>query len=136
MPPAQPARAARPLKLLIVYDNVDGALTLAAFLTAEGHETVAVHTAREALARIEDGSFDVAVLDIGLPDMSGIDLARRIRHEGAEPPVMIALTGFGQEHDRLATANAGFAKHLVRPVKPQDLLDSIYRLSADREREE
>lgn len=106
-----------PRRVLIVDDNVDAATSIAMLLNFQGHEAEAVHNGRDALARV--GSFrpDVALLDIGLPEMDGYELARRLR---AMPQFsdmrLIAITGYGQAGDRQRASAAGFDDHLVKPV--------------------
>ena len=105
------------LRVLVVDDNIDAALTLASFLELNGHDVLVEHEAKRALARAIADRPDVCILDIGLPDMDGNELARNIR---AQPAVagtrLIAVTGYGQEHDRQSTLAAGFNHHLVKPV--------------------
>jgi CheY-like chemotaxis protein len=114
---APPAVALRPtphaLRLLVVDDNEDAANTLAAVLGLLGHETCVVHTAAAALA--QTAPFDACVLDIGLPDMSGHELATTLRARG-HGGVYIALTGYGQPQDRVMSRAAGFDHHFVKPV--------------------
>ena len=131
--PAEPARAEAagdsatragvPRKrVLILDDNVDGAESLAFLLRQNGHHVVAVHDGPAALSEAGRGAFDVALLDIGLPDgMDGYEVARRLRAGGAGPRVLIALTGFGQEDDQRRSRAAGFSHHLVKPVDPRAL---------------
>jgi len=116
-------------KLVIVDDNVDSAETLAMALELFGHRPRTARTAAEGLREIEAFGPSVAVLDIGLPDMSGHDLARRIRAErwGAGM-ALIALTGWGQESDKRAAAEAGFDAHFTKPVDFQQLNEEVARL--------
>jgi len=106
-----------PRRVLIVDDNVDGAVSLAMLLGLQGHEAETVHTAKEALERIAVFKPEVALLDIGLPEMDGYELARRLR---AMPQLqglrLIALTGYGQMDDRQRALTAGFDEHLTKPV--------------------
>jgi signal transduction histidine kinase/CheY-like chemotaxis protein/integral membrane sensor domain MASE1 len=110
-------------RVLVVDDNVDGADSLALVLRRSGHEVVVAYDGREALAQSERQAFDVVLLDIGLPDdLDGYEVARRLRAaEAAPPPVLIALTGFGQPEDHRRSREAGFARHLVKPVDPREL---------------
>jgi two-component system CheB/CheR fusion protein len=116
-------------RVLLVDDNVDGAESLALLLRQSGHDVVAVYDGRTALAEAARASFDVALLDIGLPDgMDGYEVARRLRAGSAGPRVLIALTGFGQEDDQRRSRAAGFSHHLVKPVDPralEQLLDAL-----------
>lgn len=122
---SQPIEA-RSLRFLVVDDNVDGALTLAMFLQASGHRALVVHHPADALARAETEAFDVCILDIGLPEIDGNELSRRLRQKaGTAGSVMIALTGYGQEQDRRQTREAGFALHLVKPLDTSQLLEFL-----------
>jgi CheY-like chemotaxis protein len=109
--------------MLVVDDNVDAAHMLSLLLDAMGHETMVEHTAKRALERARKEMPEVCLLDIGLPDLDGNDLAKQLR---ARPEtarsVLIAITGYGQEHDRKRTAESGFDHHLVKPVNIEDLL--------------
>ncbi|MCS0608760.1 PAS domain-containing protein [Massilia solisilvae] len=113
----RPQRARGALKLLVVDDNADAALTLGMLLEACGHEVLVEHDSRKALARAHAERPDACLLDIGLPDMDGNELARRLR---AQPEtadsVLIAVTGYGQEQDREQAFASGFRYHLVKPV--------------------
>lgn len=105
------------LRLMLVDDNVDAASTLQAFLSAQGHEVGIRHDGKSALAESRNAPPQAFILDIGLPDMDGYELARQLksRPETAHA-VLIALTGYGQEHDRILSQSAGFHHHLVKPV--------------------
>jgi PAS domain S-box-containing protein len=111
------AAEARPLRLLVVDDNVDAAATLAMLLEACGYEVMTEHDSLRALERARMEGPDVALLDIGLPEMDGNELARRLR---ADPrtrnALLVAVTGYGQEQDRRAALEAGFDHHMVKPV--------------------
>jgi signal transduction histidine kinase/CheY-like chemotaxis protein len=105
------------LCILIVDDNADAASMLAMLLETFGHDVVVEHRAKSALDRMRSMHPDVCVLDIGLPEMDGNELARRIRAQpGKVNTTLIAVTGYGQEHERTSTAEAGFDHHLVKPV--------------------
>ena len=109
----QPARS---LGLMIVDDNVDAAQSLASLLEVSGHHVVVAEDAASALANAEIEAIQVFILDIGLPDIDGYELARRLR---AKPQtsgaVLIALSGYGQAHDRVLSKAAGFDHHFVKP---------------------
>ncbi|MGH8288047.1 MAG: ATP-binding protein [Steroidobacteraceae bacterium] len=106
-----------PRRMLIVDDNIDAADSLAMLLSHAGHETQVAYSGREALARVESFEPQVALLDIGLPEMDGYELASRLR---ALPRLcdtrFVALTGYGQSEDRKRSQAAGFDDHLVKPV--------------------
>jgi PAS domain S-box-containing protein len=122
--------AKKGLRLMVVDDNVDAASMLAMYLKAAGHEVFVEHDSRRALERARIEAPDVCLLDIGLPGMDGNELACRIR---AQPEtanaVLIAVTGYGQEHDRKNTASAGFHHHFVKPVDSSKLTSLLATLS-------
>jgi CheY-like chemotaxis protein len=110
--------AGRSKRVLIVDDNVDSADSLATVLRLDGHETDRVYSARDALERSVSFRPDVILLDIGLPEVDGYEVARRLRATpGLERLRLIALTGYGQPEDRARTRAAGFDDHLVKPVE-------------------
>jgi CheY-like chemotaxis protein len=112
-----------PLRILVVDDNIDAVTTLAALLGMYGHEVRTAHDGLQALDVMKEFTPDVAVLDIGMPKMNGYAVAARIRECMAENhPLLIAITGWGQEEDRLRSKAAGFDHHLVKPVDPGVLL--------------
>ncbi|HET9865196.1 MAG TPA: ATP-binding protein [Steroidobacteraceae bacterium] len=116
-PPASQGAKVAPLRILIVDDNADAATSLAALLELDGHHTRSVFTSPEALTMAESFEPRVVLLDIGLPDMDGYEVARRLRRSlrGARM-TLIALTGYGQKDDRERAREAGFDAHLVKPV--------------------
>jgi signal transduction histidine kinase/ActR/RegA family two-component response regulator len=102
-------------RILVVDDNEDAANSLACILELEGHHVDIVYTARDALARAQASCPDVILLDVGLPDMSGYEVARRLRPQMLRTQI-VALTGYGHAEDiRRATA-AGFDAHVIKPV--------------------
>jgi signal transduction histidine kinase len=110
------------LDILVVEDNEDAADTLALWLEELGHNVRIGRTGPEGLQLVQEARPDVVLCDIGLPDMDGVEVCRRIKAmEGAPPPVMVALTGWGMESDRRRTGEAGFEHHLVKPVVPDQL---------------
>jgi PAS domain S-box-containing protein len=114
------ARAA--LRILVVDDNVDAADSIAILLSMEGHQTQTVNSAHDALVAATEFRPDVVLLDIGLPEMDGYEVARRLRSQNAiEQMRLVAVTGYGQPADRARAQAAGFDKHLVKPVEPQAL---------------
>jgi PAS domain S-box-containing protein len=111
-PPEAPAR-----RVLIVDDNEDAANSLAMLLSIQGHETQAVYSGKDALSRVRSFKPEIALLDIGLPEMNGYELAQRLRAvPHLEGMRLIALTGYGQAEDRQKARAAGFDDHLVKPV--------------------
>jgi len=120
----EPAAPAAPLHLMLVDDNVDAANTLAMLLEMQGYGVSVAYRAEDALDRAAKEAPGIFLLDIGLPDMDGYELARRLRAQPAtSDAVLIALTGYGQTQDREHSERAGFDHHLVKPVE-------IERLSA------
>ncbi|HVY81680.1 MAG TPA: ATP-binding protein, partial [Steroidobacteraceae bacterium] len=110
------------LRILVVDDNVDAADSIAMLLNMEGHQTRAVNTARAALLAAPDFKPDVVLLDIGLPEMDGYEVARRLRAQnGSHRMLLVAVTGYGQPADRRRARAAGFDVHMVKPVEPATL---------------
>ncbi|HBZ05492.1 MAG TPA: hybrid sensor histidine kinase/response regulator [Massilia sp.] len=111
------APAAAPLQVLVVDDNVDAALTLAMLLEMGGHAVTVEHRSQDALARVRAAPPQVCLLDIGLPDMDGKELARGLRADPASAGAMlVAITGYGQDSDRDSALAAGFDHYLVKPI--------------------
>jgi CheY-like chemotaxis protein len=104
-------------RVLILDDNVDAAQTLASLLEMAGHTVALAHTGREAIELARDFKPDIAFLDIGLPDMTGHDVARALRQEPSLAATrLVALTGWGGPKDRQQSKEAGFDHHLTKPV--------------------
>lgn len=117
------------MRILIVDDNVDAADSIAMLLSMEGHETRTVNTARAALLAAPEFKPEVVLLDIGLPEMDGYEVARLLRTQnGAHDMRLVAVTGYGQPADRQRAHAAGFDEHMVKPVEPsvlQEFLSSV-----------
>lgn len=110
------------LKVMIVDDNVDAAQMLAILVEALGHHVLVEHGSRKALERATQEKPDVFLLDIGLPEMDGNELAKRLRADPATADAMlIAVTGYGQESDKQNSHAAGFDYHLVKPIDTKGL---------------
>ena len=117
LPALETPSATGRLKVLVVDDNADAAEMLGMLLASHGHEVVIEHDSLRALDRARSVRPDVCLLDIGLPEMDGKELARRLRAEpGTAGAVLVAITGYGQESDRQQIMAAGFDHHLVKPV--------------------
>jgi len=118
---------ARPLRVLVVDDNQDAAVTLQMLLEQWGHRVEIVHeggVALDAAARLDP---DVVLLDLGLPGMNGFEVARRLRERRTStPPMIVAVTGYGRDEDRVRTHQSGFDRHLTKPVD----IDALQRLLA------
>jgi two-component system CheB/CheR fusion protein len=124
--PALPAQ----LTVLIVEDNADSREMLCAILARAGLMCHGAADGHEALAMIEQFNPDIAILDVGLPGIDGLETARRIRANPRHQHIrLIALTGYGRATDKEATREAGFDYHLTKPVQPEDLLSLLARAS-------
>jgi len=116
------------LRVLVVDDHVDGAEMLAAMLGLSGHQTRTAHNGPDALAEVRAFRPEIVFLDIGLPGMSGYDVARQIRSDSTlVGSVLVALTGWGSEDDKRRTKEAGFDFHLTKPVETAALDDVLRR---------
>jgi CheY-like chemotaxis protein len=109
---------APPRRVLIVDDNEDAANSLAMILKLGGHDTASAYTAVDALQRAADFRPDVVLLDIGLPEMDGYEVAQKMRElPGLRDIRLVAVTGYGRSDDRLRARDAGFDDHLTKPVE-------------------
>ena len=128
---AAPAlRSGSPASVLIVEDNDDARDTLHQVLAMQGH---AVRDAPDGMAGIAlalELAPDVAIIDIGLPDVDGYEVARQIRAQAKRRIALIALTGYGQPEDQRRARDAGFDLHLVKPVTVERLDHAIASLDA------
>jgi CheY-like chemotaxis protein len=110
----------------VADDNIDAAGSLALRLELAGHEVRTAQDGREALAVARAFEPQVVLLDLGMPSMDGYETARHLRRLAwGKDARLIALTGWGQQQDRLRTAEAGFDLHLVKPVSEADLFKAI-----------
>ncbi len=122
----------RRARILVVDDNEDAGQSLALILRLEGNEVAVARDGQEALALLDEFVPEAAVLDIGLPRMSGYELAAALRADPrTRAAVLIALTGYGRGPDRQRALDAGFDEHLVKPVELDALLTTLNRLLAD-----
>jgi len=112
----------RPLKVLVVDDNEDIAKTTSMLLKLKGYDVATVAEGQAAVDAARDTRFDVILMDIGLPILDGYEAARAIRQlpEGNDVRI-IAISGWGQDEDRRRSQEAGFDRHLVKPVLPANL---------------
>ncbi|MEV4778819.1 hybrid sensor histidine kinase/response regulator [Burkholderia sp. LMU1-1-1.1] len=116
-PAPPPPAAGQAASIVIVDDNVDAAETLAAAMEMLGYRTVVANTGRDAMRAIAESAPHAAILDIGLPDMNGYELARKIRSEPWGGNIaLVAATGWGQEADKQAARDAGFDLHFTKPL--------------------
>ncbi len=114
-----PTPATAPRRILVVDDIMDIAESTAMLLRMWGHEVRLAHNGPEAIQAAAEFRPDAVVLDIGLPGMSGYEVARHLRQRPEfHRTLLIAVTGYGQEEDRRRTDEAGFDRHLTKPVDP------------------
>ncbi|HZU34943.1 MAG TPA: ATP-binding protein, partial [Gemmataceae bacterium] len=124
-PPAQPVR------VMVVDDNRDAGESLGMLLELFGHEVVVVHSGARAIQTIGTFHPDVVLLDIGLPDMNGYQVAQRLRQQaGGDGLTIVAVTGYGQQEDRQRAAAAGFNHHFAKPVDTNALQELLRRTGA------
>lgn len=113
-------------RVLIADDNRDAAESLAVLLRIEGHEVTVVHDGQEALATFHSLIPEVALLDIGMPELNGYEVARQVRQGSLGRAVtLIAVTGWGQEADKARALAAGFNHHFTKPIEPERLMDLL-----------
>jgi PAS domain S-box-containing protein len=122
----RPDARTRRLRILVVDDQQDIADSLVHLLAALGHDARAVYDGTTALALGRDDTPDVMLVDLGMPGMTGYDVARRVKHDTALAGIhLIALTGYGREEDRARVHEAGFDLHLTKPVTDRTLEDAL-----------
>lgn len=124
-PHEYPEKSSSARKIIIVDDNEDAANTLALILKKLGHQVQCAYSGQVALEVITQSQPDVILLDIGMPDMDGYEVMRRLRETKDFNARVIALTGYGKEEDRQRTKEAGFDRHLVKPVSLNDLREIL-----------
>jgi two-component system CheB/CheR fusion protein len=130
---AQPEPGQRGL-ILIADDNVDAGWGVARLLEIAGFSTVLVHGGADALHEAQLKQPDVGILDIGMPDMSGLEVARALRTTTwGRRMALIAATGWGQESDERASLQAGFDAHMTKPVDLRKLSALVDQLLAERQ---
>jgi CheY-like chemotaxis protein len=129
-PPSRPELPALEAKknrhVLVVEDDHDSALSLRKLLEFCGYTVSVAFSGREGIETAEKTSPDVVLCDIGLPDTDGYQLATALRNNPATARVrLIAVTAYGSDHDKQRSREAGFQLHLVKPVKPETLLEEL-----------
>jgi CheY-like chemotaxis protein/two-component sensor histidine kinase len=119
------------LRILVVDDNRDSADSLATLLGITGNETRVAYEGPAAVAATDEFRPDLVLLDLGMPEVDGFETCRRLRQlESCKQAIIVALTGWGQPHDRGASRQAGFDHHLVKPVDPAALGKVLAELTA------
>jgi signal transduction histidine kinase len=119
--PAPTSAGTRRRRVLVADDNLDAGESLAMLLRLDGHEVELASNGPDALQVFERTKPDVAILDIGMPGLSGYEVAQRIRGNGNNDVLLIAVTGWGQDADKARAVNAGFDYHFTKPVDPAAL---------------
>ncbi len=123
------------LQVLVVDDNTDAAESLGVLLDIEGHAAHIAHSGAEALQLAQEQALDVVFLDIGLPDMTGYDVAKRMRmFPSMQKTLLVALTGWGTQDDRQRTRDAGFDRHLTKPAE-LTAVEELLRAAAQAKRD-
>ncbi len=126
-----PRASTRPLRIAIVEDNSDSREMLLSLLTFDGHEVRSAPDGAQGIELISSWQPDVALVDIGLPELDGFEVARRVRATPfRSPPFLIALTGYGFATDRENAASAGFDIHLVKPLRHAELDTVLEQIGA------
>ena len=124
---------APPCRILLVEDHADAAEMLRELLALSGHEVTVASSGPAALATLRQRAADVVLCDLGLPDMSGYEVARAVRGDPSLAAIpLVALTGYGQPEDRARTSEAGFDEHLVKPVGLDELSAVLVRVGERR----
>jgi CheY-like chemotaxis protein len=125
------ARGRRRLRIVVADDERDQVTTLAMILQDEGHEVREVYRGAEVLRMVREFDPDVALIDIGMPGMSGYEVARELRQEfGKQRPLLIAVTGWKQSSDKILARLAGFDHHLAKPFESKTLIELIEPLAS------
>jgi PAS domain S-box-containing protein len=114
--------------VLVVDDNRDAAETMCLLVEGLGYLTRTAFDGPSALEAIKFDQPDLVLMDIGLPGLSGVEVARRVRREITQPPTLVAITGYGQASDREASLEAGFYAHLTKPIDVEQLDGLLERL--------
>ncbi len=113
-------------RVLIADDNRDAAESLAMLLRMDGHDVKVVHSGKEALAAFSVMQPEVALLDVGMPELNGYEVARRVRQGSlGRAVILIAVTGWGQDKDKAQALAAGFNHHFTKPIEPDRLRDLL-----------
>ena len=119
------------LRVLIADDNEDAADMLATLVRMRGHEVAVAHDGLEALSSAASFLPDVALLDIGMPELDGHQVAEQLRRERGSEVTLVAITGWGDTPDKQRAASSGFDHHLTKPID----LDGLIKWLAERGKE-
>ena len=124
----------RPLRVLVVDDNEDAANSMADILRLMGHHAEVAFSGLKAMHMAEDVEPDLVLLDIGLPEIDGFEVARRLRRSIRRQVRLVAITGYGAQDDRRRSSEAGFDEHVVKPVMPEMISGIIDRARRQNQR--
>jgi PAS domain S-box-containing protein len=130
--PRAPAATEGKLSIVVVEDHEDAREILQTLLRLEGHEIATARDGREGLAVILERRPQIGLLDIGLPQMNGYDLAMEVRKRLGHSIKLVAMSGYGQSDDVRKAEAAGFDRHLTKPVDPQRLASALRELGIDK----
>ena len=129
----EPSKAPRSFRVLVADDDRDTVITLTMLLRDEGYEVQGVNTGRNVIGAILDFSPDAVILDINLPDLSGWEVARRIRERRGPQPLLIGISGeYKKGADKVLAHISGFDHYLVKPCDPQMIFAALDELRAGR----
>ena len=131
LPATVPSVSSFGVRVLVVDDNVDAGSMLGEMVASFGHEARVAADGPAALVEFARFHPHVALVDLGLPVMDGFEVAARLRAQATEPVTLIAVTGYGQDRDRQASAEAGFSAHLVKPVDMEELRQVLASMTRD-----
>ena len=133
--PSVAAAPSRPLRILVADDNEDGREAMRALLEIDTHIVATASDGPDALAVAAEFRPEVAILDIGMPGLNGYKVAEQLRQtQRSDPPVLIALSGLGQEEDKRKALEAGFALHFTKPADIATLRKALASISKERPR--
>ena len=121
--------AQRAIKVLIADDDRDTVLSLRLLLATEGYEVLGVHDAKGVFEAVRDFEPDAALLDIGMPEMTGYDIARELRRTRGNDLLLIAVTAWSKFSDKMAAHIAGFDHHVGKPYRPEEILGLLAPLA-------
>jgi CheY-like chemotaxis protein len=121
----------RRLRILVADDERDAVSMLELILRDEGHEVHSVYDGQEVLEAVRSFQPDVVLLDIGMPKLTGYEVARRLRERYGEALLLIAVTGWKQGSDRILAQLAGFDHHLAKPYESQALLELLAKATRE-----
>ena len=113
------------MRILVIEDNSDAREALVMGLRLDGQEVYEARTGAEGLDVVSQEQPELVLIDIGLPDLDGYEVARRLRRKGGRKLRLVALTGYGQADDARRAYAAGFDLHVVKPIDPDRLADAV-----------